>query len=104
MGISTLAVPECTSNTYRAGFANYVSFCNMFSLNPIPVCEHTLMYYVTASASRLCYSTLRVYLAAIQFFRVMRGDLFRIVDMHQPFYIAMVMVAIFNVNAIVEKN
>ena len=83
-----VAVAESTINSYRTGFTSYVNFCNVLSFNPIPVCKHKLMYYITASARRLSYSsTLRVYLAGIQFFGVMRGELFRICDMHQLFYL-----------------
>ena len=60
-----------TWTTYTTGQMRYLRFCSENLRQPLPSTEHTLMLFVTDLAtSRLAYSTIKVYLAAVRHLHV----------------------------------
>ena len=54
---------------------------------PFPLNQFILLFYVTFLARRVCYATIKVYLAAIQYKSNLFGYTSHIADMHQLFYL-----------------
>ena len=64
-----------THRAYRAGVNRYISFCCLYNvLNPFPVSESMLCYFVVALAREgLAPSTIKTYLAAVRHTQIERG-------------------------------
>ena len=56
-----------TTSTYRSAWTSYNTFCLSVGALPYPCQQILLLFYVTYLARRVSYSTIKVYLAAIQF-------------------------------------
>ena len=81
------AISSSTSTTYRSAWNSYQSFCLSACVFPFPLNQFILLFYVTFLARRVCYATIKVYLAAIQYKSNLFGYTSHIADMHQLFYL-----------------
>ena len=75
-----------TTSTYRSAWASYNTFCMSVGALPYPCQQILLLFYVTYLARRVSYSTIKVYLAAIQFHSYWLGHDTKLAEMHQLFY------------------
>ena len=55
-----------TLRTYRVQFKAYLTFCERFSLNPVPISPRQLCWYIAYLARRLSYGSIRQYLNAVR--------------------------------------
>ena len=63
-----LGISNSTRKAYTAGIRKYIAFCFEINQPPIPVCEDTLMLFVTYLAQQnLSYATIQVYLSAVRY-------------------------------------
>ena len=72
---------------YRSAWNSYQSFCLSACVLPFPLNQFILLFYVTFLARQVCYATIKVYLAAIQYKSNLFGYTSHIADMHQLFYL-----------------
>ena len=80
------SVAPSTLRTYTSALNNYQSFCLSTNFLIFPLRQNVLQLYVTVSARRLAYSTIKVYLAGIQFHSFTSGYTDTISDMIQLYY------------------
>ena len=65
---------ESTQKTYRVALNRYSQFCTMYGVNPFPVSESPLCYFVASLARQgLTPATIRTYLAGVRHAQIMRG-------------------------------
>ena len=63
-----LGISTATRKAYTAGLWKYNTFCRKINQLPIPVCEDTLLLFVTNLAQQdLPYATIQVYLSAVRY-------------------------------------
>ena len=63
-----LRISTATRKAYTAGLRKYTAFCSEMNRPPIPVCEDTLVLFVTYLAQQsLSYATIQVYLSAVRY-------------------------------------
>lgn len=68
------ALTAATKRTYRAGQKRYMEFCKQFKLNPIPVSESNLCYFVAFLGEKgLMASSINGYLSAIRQWQISEG-------------------------------
>lgn len=82
-----LALAPTTRSTYRSGLRSYKLFCLQLSLVLFPLSELNLQLFVTSSASRVSYSTIKVYLCGIQYESIIRGYPEKISSMVKLYYV-----------------
>ena len=58
-------VAESMRRTYQSGLAKFWSFCNQYSLTPVPASSPTLQYFCAHESQLVSYITIKVYLTAI---------------------------------------
>ena len=69
---SALAVSSY--KTYKAAENKYLSFCNNFSLQPLPCTEATLCYFVACLGQQgLAHSSIRTYLSGVRQLQIAHG-------------------------------
>ena len=78
---------DSTFRTYESGFRAYASFCSRSSLPMFPLSEENLELFVCSLARRLAFSTIKVYISAIQFHAIVNGDQTRISNMAHLYYV-----------------
>ena len=65
---------DSTQKTYRVALNRYSQFCTMYSVNPFPVSESLLCYFVASLARHgLTPAKIRTYLAGVRHAQIMRG-------------------------------
>ena len=65
---------DSTQKTYRVALNCYSQFCTMYGVNPFPVSESLLCYFVASLARQgLTPATIRTYLAGVRHAQIMRG-------------------------------
>ena len=69
-----------TKQTYSSAQRSFISFCNNFSLAPIPASEQTILWYMAYTQSKPGFkaikaSSLRVHLSAIRSLHVLSGSI-----------------------------
>ena len=63
-----LGISTATRKAYTAGLRKYTAFCSEMNRPPMPVCEDTLVLFVTYLAQQnLSYATIQVYLSAVRY-------------------------------------
>ena len=68
------ALTSSTHKTYKATEHKYLSFCNEFSITPIPTSENVLCYFAACMAQQnLSASTIRTYLSGIRQLQIAGG-------------------------------
>ena len=83
----SVALAESTFQSYNSGWHSYQTFCARFTLPLLPVDEETLQRYVAYMATRVGYSTIKVYLCGIQYFSLMQGFSTSISGMNRLYYL-----------------
>lgn len=68
-----MSVAPSTWSTYQSGVNSYQTFCAQIFTQMFPLTEINLQRYVVASARRLSYKTLKVYLAGVQYQSFLQG-------------------------------
>ena len=65
---------DSTQKTYRVALNRYSQFCTIYGVNPFPVSESILCYFVASLARQgLTPATIRTYLAEVRHAQIMRG-------------------------------
>ena len=82
-----LAVANSTRNIYATAMSSFQAFCSHDMVRPFPLSESTLTRYCSAVANRLKYSSIKTYLAGIQFHATIRGFQQPISGMRQLYYV-----------------
>ena len=82
-----LSIANSTHNIYAAAMTSYQAFCYHDMVVPFPLSEATLIRYCSAIANRLKYSSIKTYLAGIQFHATVRGFQQSIAAMRQLYYV-----------------
>ena len=73
-GYFTAALAPATHKTYKAAENHYVAFCESFGINPLPVSEGTLCYYVACLGQQgLAHSSIRTYLSGVRQLQIAHG-------------------------------
>ena len=68
------ALTSSTHKTYKSAGNKYLSFCNQFSILPIPTSESTLCYFAACLAQEgFAHSTIRTYLCGVHQIQIARG-------------------------------
>ena len=63
-----------TSSVYASGWRRFLAFCNLFGLQPLPLCESTLCRFVAFLAGEsLSFQTITSYLSACRFYQISVG-------------------------------
>ena len=62
-----------STKTYKSAQKIFVEFCHSCGRPPLPASEQLLILFVAYLANRVCYSTARTYLAAIQHLHIAQG-------------------------------
>ena len=63
-----LGILTATRKSYTTGLCKYNTFCREINQPPIPVCEDSLLLFVTNLAQQdLSYVTIQVYLSAVRY-------------------------------------
>ena len=66
-GYFTAALASATHKTYKVAENHYVAFCESFGINPFPVSEGTLCYYVACLGQQgLAHSSIRTHLSNVR--------------------------------------
>ena len=81
------SLASSTSNTYKSAWLKYVHFCRSTHAPVLPLQSSVLMFYVTWQARTLQYSTIKVYLASIQYYSNLFGYSQQVSEMQQLFYL-----------------
>ena len=68
----THALTPSTRQTYQVGLSTYLTYCQVTATHPLPLLEVNLQRFV-ASHHALAYKTIKVYLAAIQYWSITQG-------------------------------
>lgn len=76
-----------TRSLYATAWRRYTTFCANYRVAPLPINEQVLMLYVSLLARTVGYSTIRTYLAALQYCSSIRGHTFSIHGMQSLFYV-----------------
>ena len=58
---------------YGSAQACYLTFCKSINRPPVPASEQALTLFIADLSQRLCYSSIRTYLAAVRFLHVSKG-------------------------------
>ncbi len=62
--------------TYSSAQRSFISFCNTFSLAPIPANEQTILWYIAYTQSKaIKASSLKVHLSAIRSLHILSGSI-----------------------------
>ena len=84
-------IQHCLANstfrTYESGFRAYASFCSRSSLPMFPLSEENMELFVCSLARRLAFSTIKVYISAVQFHALVKGHQSRISNMAHLCYV-----------------
>jgi len=68
------ALSASTQKTYKAAEKKYLSFCNNFSLAPVPTSENTLCYFAACLGQEgLACSSIRTYLSGVRQLQIAAG-------------------------------
>ena len=68
------ALTASTRKTYKAAEHRYLTFCNNFSLSPLPASENILCYFAACLGQEgLAYSTIRTYLSGVRQIQIAAG-------------------------------
>ena len=81
------ALAPTTLQSYSAGISCYLAFCRCTSLDPLPLHEETLQRFVACHHARLAYKTIKVYLAGVQYWSLMRGFNGSMMSMSRLYYL-----------------
>ena len=81
------SLAESTFRLYSLAFNNYFVFCTNVNIQPLPITEFNLLFYVTSLSSRLSYKSIKTYLSGIQFHSVAVGYSVQLSSMHQLYYL-----------------
>lgn len=73
--------------TYASGFQSYASFCSRNGFAVFPLVESILELYVSSMARRLAFSTIKVYISAIQYNSIINVFSESIADMRRLYYV-----------------
>ena len=76
-----------TWSTYFSGIRQYVSFCSMFSVDPLPLSEVTLENFSASLQLRVAYKSIKVYLSGVQFWAKLHGCPVLVADMPRLQYV-----------------
>ena len=69
-----LGLSTSTRKGYKSGLHKYITFCTETNLQPVPVCEDTLLFFATYLAQQhLSYPTIQVYLSAVRHSQIIAG-------------------------------
>lgn len=82
-----LALAVNTRAVYSTAFKSFRDFCSIDRCVLFPLSEHTLIRYVCHKARVIRYSSIKTYLAGIQFAAIYSGFNPTISGMHQLFYV-----------------
>ena len=86
-GILSRALASSSQKTYQTGINQYVSFCQHFQTDPLPLSETVVENFCVSLASRVSYKTIKVYLSAVQFWSKMQGGGVLLKDMQRLHYV-----------------
>ena len=68
------ALTSSTHKTYKAAEKRYLTFCNNFSLPPLPASENVLCYFAACLGQEgLAYSSIRTYLSGVRQVQIAAG-------------------------------
>lgn len=81
------SVAPSTWSSYATGIRQYLNFCGMFSVNPLPLSEVILENFSASLQSRVAYKTIKVYLCGVQFWAKLHCCPVLMVDMHRLHYL-----------------
>ena len=81
------ALAPSTRSTYRSGLNSYSVFCKQLRASRFPLQEINLQLFVTSLATRVKYSTIKVYLSGIQYQSITLGFDTKISDMGKLYYV-----------------
>ena len=63
-----------THKTYEVAERRYLTFCNSFSLRPLPTSEEILCYFVACLGQQgLAHTSIRTYLSGVQQLQIAHG-------------------------------
>ena len=63
-----LGISTATRKAHTAGLRKYNTFCRVINQPPIPVCEDTLLLFITNLAQQdLSYAMIQVYVSAVRY-------------------------------------
>lgn len=68
-----MALAPKTTSSYSSAYNRYTDFCSRHQLSPLPLCEDTLILYITDLSTTNAHSTTKVHLAAISYFATRHG-------------------------------
>ena len=69
-----LSIAPSTSRNYNSAVSAYERFCSHLHLRPFPPTETVLIWYATHTASFSSHANVKVHMAAIKHFSIVRGD------------------------------
>ena len=81
------ALAPSTLSSYSSGVRSYQLFCLHAGLVSFPPSELTLQRYASSLGNRVSYSTIKVYLAGVQYTSIMMGYHIALSDMPQLHYL-----------------
>lgn len=67
------SLANSSRRTYGAAQKSYISFCEAIGAQPVPASEQLLILFVAEASQKVCYSTIRTYLAAVRHMHIARG-------------------------------
>ena len=81
-----LALAPRTASTYSSAWKSYAEFCRTAQLQPLPVLESNLLYFITTSATRnISHQSLKVYLSGISHHALRAGHPFNVSNMNNVY-------------------
>ena len=72
--------------TYNYGVRSFHAFCTRDNVPCLPLCEHTLIRYVTSMAPRVSQKTIKIYLSGVQFWSITLGHYITISSFPRLYY------------------
>ena len=76
-----------TLGTYRTGIKQYLEFCSVMRISPVPLVEGFLENFVVALSSIVGHKTIKVYLAGVQYWSKLQGCNLQMKKMHRLKYV-----------------
>ena len=83
----TASIATSSNTVYNSGLRKYLGFCRQVNRLPFPVRQSLLELFVASVASSISFSTIRVYLAGIQYFNTVWGYHGKISQMKRLYYV-----------------
>ena len=81
------ALAPSTHTQYKVGIRQYLAFCRLFYIEPLPLSEYVLENFCISLSRRVKHSTIRGYLSGVQFYSKIGGCTILIKDMVRLEYV-----------------